>query len=103
MLSTLQLPDGTYSESDEETLTLLTMVHFPGFEGPTDVGGSSQKCRPLPATQLTIHEKLPQDIAGDPIIGPLVRLSGASLTLGYVPKAWRGIRVIFIPKVGENG
>ena len=26
--------------------------------------------------------------AGDPIIGPLVRLARASLTLGYVPKAY---------------
>ena len=40
--------------------------------------------------------------AGDPIIGPLVRLAMASLTLGYVPKAWRGTRVIFIPKAGKN-
>ena len=44
MLSTLRLPDGTYSESDKETLTLLTVAHFPGFKGPTEVGGKSQKC-----------------------------------------------------------
>ena len=54
MLSTLRLPDGTYSESDEETLSLLTTAHFPGFKGPTEVGGYSQKDRPLPATQLGI-------------------------------------------------
>ena len=41
--------------------------------------------------------------AGDPIIGPLVRLARDSLTLGYVPKAWRGTRVIFVPKAGKNG
>ena len=41
MLSTLRLPDGTHSESDEETLNLLTMSHFPGFKGPTEVGGGS--------------------------------------------------------------
>ena len=40
--------------------------------------------------------------AGDPIIGALVRLARASLTLGYVPKAWRGTRVIFIPEAGKN-
>ena len=38
-----------------------------------------------------------------PIIWPLVRLARASLTLGYVPKAWRGTRVIFILKAGKNG
>ena len=134
MLSTLKLPDGTYSESDRETLTLLTMAHFPGFKGPTEVGWSSQKGRPLPATQLGLRGRLAREIAsparvrwalksfnpykspgpdgiypvllqraGDPIIGPLVRLARASLTLGYVPKAWRGTRVIFIPKAGKNG
>ena len=36
-LSTLRLPDGTYSESGEETL--LTVAHFPGLKGPTVVGG----------------------------------------------------------------
>ena len=36
--------------------------------------------------------------AGDPIIEPLVRLARASLTLSYVPKAWRGTRVILIPR-----
>ena len=41
--------------------------------------------------------------AGDLIIRPLVRLARASLTLGYAPKAWRGTRVIFIPKAGKNG
>ena len=30
-------------------------------------------------------------------------LTRASLTLGYVTKAWRGTRVIFIPKAGKNG
>ena len=41
--------------------------------------------------------------AGDPIIGPLVRLTRVSWTLGYVPKAWKRTRVIFIPKAGKNG
>ena len=48
-----------------------------------------------------IHPVLLQR-AGDPIIGSLVRLARASLTLGYVPKASRGTRVIFIPKAGKN-
>ena len=58
MLSTLRLPNGTYSESDEETLSLLTTAHFPSFKGPTEVGGYFQKDRPLPATQLGIHRQL---------------------------------------------
>ena len=49
-----------------------------------------------------IHPVLLQR-AGDPIIGPLVRLSRASLTLGYIPKAWKGTKVIFIPKAGKKG
>ena len=32
-----------------------------------------------------------------------MRLARASLTLGYFPKAWRGTRVIFIPKAVKNG
>ena len=43
MLSTLRLPDGTYSESDRETLTLLTMAHFPDLKGPTEVGGTPKR------------------------------------------------------------
>ena len=38
MSSTLRLPDGTYSESDEEKLSLLTVTHFTCFKGPTEVG-----------------------------------------------------------------
>ena len=63
MLSTLQLPDWTYSESDKKTLTLLTVAHFPGFKGPTEVEGSSQKGRPLPATKLGIRGRLAYEIA----------------------------------------
>ena len=32
-----------------------------------------------------------------------MRLARVSLTLGYVPKAWRGARVIYILKAGKNG
>ena len=134
ILGTLQLLDGTYSESDEETLILLTVAYFPSFEGPTDLGGNSQKRRLLPATQMRIRRRLAHEIAsparvrwalksfnpfkspgpdgiypillqraGDPIIGSLVRLARASLTLGYVPKAWKGARVIFMPKASKNG
>ena len=63
MLSTLRLPNGTYSESDEETLSILTTAHFPGFKGLTEVGGYSQKDRPLPATQLGTRRRLAYEIA----------------------------------------
>ena len=48
MLSTLRLPDGTYSDSDKETMTLLTVVHFPGFKGPTEVGGIIRRANHCP-------------------------------------------------------
>ena len=38
MLRTLRLPVGSYLESDEDILTLLTMAHCPGFKSPTEVG-----------------------------------------------------------------
>ena len=41
--------------------------------------------------------------AGETVIGPLVRLARASLTLGHVPEAWRSTRVVYIPKAGKNG
>ncbi|XP_043483556.1 uncharacterized protein LOC122512018 [Leptopilina heterotoma] len=41
--------------------------------------------------------------AMDEAVGPLVRLARASLTLGYVPIAWMGTKVVFIPKAGKNG
>ena len=63
ILSTLRLPDGAYSKSDEETLNLLTVAHFAGFKGPTKVGRYSQKDRPLPATQLGIRGRLAYEIA----------------------------------------
>ena len=67
MLSTLRLLDGTYSESDEKTLNLLI---------------SPDGIYPILLQR-----------AGYPTIGPLVRIARASLTLGYIPKVWRGTSV----------
>ena len=41
--------------------------------------------------------------AGEPIVGPLVSLASVSLILKYVLMAWRGTRLVFIPKAGKNG
>ena len=63
MLSTLRLPGGMYSESDEKTLTPLTEVHFSGFKGPMGVVGEFQKSWPLPATQSEVRRGLAHKIA----------------------------------------
>ncbi|OXU18473.1 hypothetical protein TSAR_004796 [Trichomalopsis sarcophagae] len=38
----------------------------------------------------------------DTIIGPLVRLTRASIAAGYTPKCWRTVKVVFIPKAGKG-
>ena len=50
------------------------------------------------------ERKGPTEVGGGGVSKwPLVRLAKASLTLGYAHKAWRGTRVIFIPKAGKKG
>jgi hypothetical protein len=38
----------------------------------------------------------------DVLVPYLVRIFRASLTAGYVPTAWRQVKVVFIPKPGRN-
>jgi hypothetical protein len=37
----------------------------------------------------------------DIIVKPLTNILIASIAFGYIPKAWRKVRVIFIPKPGK--
>ena len=36
------------------------------------------------------------------LLPTLVLLFRASYTLGYLPKAWRNVRVVYIPKAGKD-
>lgn len=40
--------------------------------------------------------------AGDIIVESLIRLIRVSLTIGQVPEAWRGTRMVFIPITGKG-
>ena len=114
ILGALKLPNGAYSGTDEEILACLIGVHFRGFKRSGDGRGrhlgSIKNVRWTLKSLSAYKSPGPDGIypvllqrAGETVIGPLVRLARASLAVGHVPEAWRGTRVVFIPKAGKNG
>jgi len=37
------------------------------------------------------------------LLGPLTRVLRASIALRCIPRAWSGVKIVFIPKPGRNG
>ncbi len=124
----LMLPDGQYTQDSESTLSHLLSVHFPGSAplraavAPSHEGysPSDEDWRVVEGivTQSRVDWAVgvfkPYKAAGDDgifpallqqglgILGPcLLRILSACLALGYIPKAWRDIKVVFIPKPGR--
>ena len=104
-LGALKLPNGAYSRSVKGTLACLIGAHFPVFKRSGEGGDATpRKSQKLPEAQLGPQIRLAHEIAtpaavrwtlksfspcllqraGEPIIGPLVRLARASLALGYI-------------------
>ena len=130
-LEAVRLPEGGVV-SGEQCLIHLLETSFPGFsretEDETYVWPSEPKARARGedwglAAKVVKPEKVkwairtfkPFKSAGpdgifpallqeglELIIGPLTRTLRACLALGYVPKAWKLARVVFIPKMGRT-
>ena len=124
----LQLPNGEFTTTQEETLNHLLDVHFPG-----NVDRPREQVNLEPsvasdadweiAAKIVTKERVswavksfsPYKAAGEDgifpallqegleyLLDPLVSIFKASVALGYTPMSWRAVRVVFIPKPGKN-
>ena len=130
-LGTLRTPSNTFTNNSEETLGLLLQTHFPGCcigsiaesQSVTSSQNSwvtnrvfsrsgvifdKQKVRwavnsfkpfKSPGCDGIIPAMIQQSL--ETILDPLIDLFRASYCLSYIPKAWRKVRVVFIPKLGK--
>lgn len=122
-------PSGTYTKSDEETLKLLMDTHFPDnvaistrLEQGSDLESSPRQGSGDVAGRVITRERLkwainsfsPFKTAGqdgiipaflqkglDLVIGYLEIILSKSLTWGHIPREWREVKIIFIPKPGR--
>lgn len=126
-VDTLRLASGEYVSDERDVLTNLLSVHFPECTDSSDAdtvspsnGGSREAWRRARsiATYDDIRRALksfhPYKSAGvdgifpallqhgaDILLNPLHEIFSASLALGYIPKLWQQVRVVFIPKPGR--
>ena len=116
--------DGTWTESSGEAIELLLQTHFPGcLDVGTSIDGYTMNSDPT--TNLSdivtqdriiwamgsfepykspgpdgIYPKLIQEVLTE-LIPWLMDIYISSLKLGYIPVAWRKVKVVFIPKAGK--
>lgn len=124
-LEALKKDDGSYTESVHETLDLLLKNHFPkskSFVGEVEDLSDSIPSNSDFADRVVTQKRLKWAInqfkpfkspgkdgiypfllqeSVDIILPILTNLFKASLRSGYIPKAWRGVKVTFIPKPGR--
>ena len=129
-VGSLTLPDGSFTASSAESLSHLLEIHFPGSveANAQDPGSQGYGRKPNPmdwreAAATITPDKVSWAIkAFQPLKSPgpdgiipvmlqqglpvisriLCRLFRASLACAYIPKLWRQVRVVFIPKVGRE-
>ena len=127
-VGSLKLTDGKYTEDPLETLVHLSEVHFPGriiLNENEDVECPLVNVLDKPSWIKSLHtvERIksvmfsfkPYKAPGMDGIYPifiqkvffiitdlLCNMFETSLLTGYIPKAWRKSRVIFIPKMGNR-
>lgn len=131
-VSFLKKENGTYTDTIEESLEMLTKAHFPGSHITSDpwlpLGPTAVRRRPSSeewklATEITRPDKIrwatnkfhpfkspgPDGIypaliqKGQEVLVPyLTKIFRASLAWGYIPQAWREAKVIYLPKVGRS-
>lgn len=130
-LGLLKRPDGTFTETAEETLELLAQTHFPGSITCNTCMSPAQlprKKRPevedwrraalvfKPSRVIwAIDTFRPHKAGGEDEIFPALLQQGKSLILpvmvkifkasfawGYIPTAWTRVKVRFIPKAGDR-
>ncbi|XP_048484155.1 uncharacterized protein LOC105391530 [Plutella xylostella] len=130
-LGLLKRPDGTFTESPEETLRLLAQTHFPGsLDGHSDAHAGQQPTKIRPSNEdwrkasqvftpnrvrWAIKSFMPFKTGGEDNIFPallqeacdiilpiVVKIFRASYAWGYMPHLWTRVRVTFIPKTGNR-
>lgn len=130
-IGSLQKPDNSWTETGAESLQILMSTHFPGSIDYNDndtypsqrsqVFGVENSCSPN-ISEIFSENKLewainsfkPYKSPGpDGIIPAMLQNSSKkiipwltvifkrSLELGYIPKKWRNVNVVFIPKAGK--
>jgi ribonuclease HI len=131
-IGTLRKADGSRTSDQKETLETLMKTHFPESHtvdaNPTngeepirfddDKGAAWRKSKKIftrTKVKWAINKFKPYKSPGPDQISPiflqkgigtilptLVQLFRTSYTLGYLPVAWRRVRVVFIPKAGRR-
>ena len=127
-LVSLVAPDGKRTQSEGETLDLLLTTHFPGFYVAAKGTESAPACRThrldwWVATRVITYQRVgwainsfaPYKSPGMDGIFPallqqgreililnLIRIFRTCLATGFVPAAWREVKVVFIPKPGRS-
>jgi len=132
-LGCLKRPDGEYTKTIDESLRHLMSTHFPGFQEDSINSSSrkgSQPRVPYKPREWSLAAKVvypcgvewavktfdPYKAPGPDgifpvllreglsvLLGPLTRVLRASIALRCIPRAWSGVKVVFIPKPGRNG
>ncbi|CAG9133891.1 unnamed protein product [Plutella xylostella] len=131
-LDSLKKPDGTYTKNETERNSLLLLTHFPGCEMLAEESCHQEQLSPIInsssyaesiAAAVINEEKVRWAITSflpfkspvaDGIVPALLqwevdiislRLVGifrACIALGYIPKGWREVKVVFLPKAGKD-
>ncbi|CAB0018431.1 unnamed protein product [Nesidiocoris tenuis] len=127
-ISLLERADGSFTTSTQETLEVLMKTHFPGSTVlPSGVStpesdfsiphrrelGRSRTIFTPERVKWAINSFKPFKSPGGDGVFPallqrglevlsplLIRLFCASYAMAYIPRAWRRVRVVFIPKAG---
>jgi ribonuclease HI len=127
-IGNLRLPSGIMTESDQAVADHLLETHFPGCESVSEDSSSEEPFISstmddwLEASKIVSEEKIRWAIEGfgsfksagedgvfpallknaiEILCRPLEKIFTACVALGYIPKAWRNVRVVFIPKPGR--
>lgn len=128
-VGSLKLPSGEFTNSPESTLSHLLEYHFPGSTGSEDLSNKEFELLNLPtigdphvAQRIVSRDKIrwaintfdPYKSPGEDGIFPallqrslektldlLLVMFKASIQLLHIPPSWRGVRVVFIPKIGQ--
>ena len=126
-IGSLLTPAGDYTHSMDDSLELLLSEHFPGstpIPRPDMITTPEVRIpittRPLPWITIPLLKRAiagfnkhktpgPDEIYPETLrhlpesaLEHLLAMFQASLTLSYIPRAWKLARVIFIPKVGKS-
>lgn len=125
VLGSIEKPDDSWTNSSQESLEVLMKTHFPGCtdsNGAELVGANRVNASRTDVRYIVDDDKVawaicsfdPYKSAGpdgiipamlqhsiDSVVPHLTNIFSRCLMDGYVPKAWREVRVVFIPKAGK--